>query len=554
MRLRSSLLLALVVTVPFLTAAQDKAAVLAAVPFAADFQEPAWPRPIGLAASWDPDLVREVHAEIAARARARGARLVVGPSLEVARDPRMGRMERTFGADPHLVAELGVAAIRGLQGDGGPRSVLAAVSGLAGPGSPRPGTDVSPAPTSERELREVYFPPFEAAVRRAGVVAVIAARNDIDGVPSSANAWLLKDLLRGEWGFTGAVLADHAAVADLHRVHRVAAGEAQAAALARQSGIDAMLDTARSASRAQGRDALPRLAPVALRAARRSIVLLKNEGLLPLADSSSRSSRATILVIEPEGAGAAEALRARLSTRADVAAATDPARAESALQSLKRAGKPVVVVLAGDLPDLTVKLSEDADALIGAWGLGEPCGDAAAAVLTGEVNPGGKLPFSLARNPGQWPMFHDVKPSARRGYLFDTTEPLYPFGFGLGYAPFELGAPRLSAASIGANGSVQVAVDVRNAGKREGEETVQLYVRDKVSSVARPVKSLRDFTRVRLAAGESRTVTFTLAAASLAMWDGSMRRVVEPGEFEVMAGADSTRLKSATLTVLGEAR
>jgi beta-glucosidase len=146
-------------------------------------------------------------------------------------------------------------------------------------------------------------------------------------------------------------------------------------------------------------------------------------------------------------------------------------------------------------------------------------------------------------------MFHDVKPSARRGYLFDTTEPLYPFGFGLGYSTFELGAPRLSSAAIDTRGSVQVAVDVRNAGQREGEETIQVYVRDKVATVARSVKSLKAFTRVRLAAGESRTVTFTLEAASLAMWDGSMRRVVEPGEFEVMAGPDSARLKAVTLTV-----
>jgi beta-glucosidase len=213
-----------------------------------------------------------------------------------------------------------------------------------------------------------------------------------------------------------------------------------------------------------------------------------------------------------------------------------------------------LVVLAGELPDVSVKLAEGADAIVAAWGLGEACGNAVAAVLSGEVNPGGKLPLAIARNPGQWPMFHDVKPSARRGYLFDTTQPLYPFGFGLGYSAFDVGAPQLSAASIDAKGSVQVAIDVHNAGRREGEETVQLYVRDKVASVARPVKALKGFKRVRLGAGESRTVTFTLEAASLEMWDGAMRRVLEPGEFEVMAGADSARLKSATLTVRGVAR
>lgn len=517
--------------------------------------EPGWPLPIGLAASWDPELVREVHAEIAARAGLRGSRLVIGPSLEVARDPRLGRMEHTFGADTHLTAELGVAAIRGLQGDAGPRSIRAAVSGFAGPGAPRPGTDVSPAPTSERELREVYFPPFEAAVRRGKVAVIIPARNDIDGLPSHANAWLLKDVLRGEWGFTGEVLADHGGIAELHRVHRVAPSEARALALARDSGVDAPLEGAEASDTGSGARAgsQPRLAPIALRAARRSVVLLKNEGLLPLSADAPRA-RPTIVVIEPEVRCADEALRRSLSRRADIATVPSASSAEALLESLKRAGKQVAVVAAGDLPDVSVNVSERADALLAAWGLGEACSDAVAAVLLGKVNPGGKLPLSLARNPGQWPMFHDVKPSARRGYLFDTTEPLYPFGFGIGYTAFELGEPRLSSASIDARGSVQVAVDVRNSGKREGDETVQLYVRDKVAAVARPVKSLRDFRRVTLAPGERRTVTFTLEAASLAIWDGSMRRVVEPGEFEVMAGSDPARLKSATLTVRGDAR
>jgi beta-glucosidase len=170
-------------------------------------------------------------------------------------------------------------------------------------------------------------------------------------------------------------------------------------------------------------------------------------------------------------------------------------------------------------------------------------------ILFGDVNPGGKLPVTVPRSAGQLPLFYNMKPSARRGYLFDTIDPLYPFGFGLSYTSFSLSAPRLSATRIGTGGKTSVSVDVRNTGAREGDEVVQLYIRDKVSSVTRPVKELKGFQRVTLKPGESRTVTFTVGPEALQMWNDQMHRVVEPGDFEIMTGNSSVALQSTTLTV-----
>jgi len=206
-------------------------------------------------------------------------------------------------------------------------------------------------------------------------------------------------------------------------------------------------------------------------------------------------------------------------------------------------------VLINGRPASTVKISEQANAILEGWYLGEQGGNAVADVLFGDVNPGGKLPVTIPRNVGQLPLFYNAKPSARRGYLFDTTEPLYPFGFGLSYSTFEMGAPTLSAAKIAATGTVTVSVPVRNTSSRAGDETVQIYVRDLISSVTRPIKELKAFRRVTLAPGESRTVSFTLTPEAFQMWNDKMQRVVEPGDFEIMAGPDSAHLKSVTLTI-----
>ncbi len=209
-----------------------------------------------------------------------------------------------------------------------------------------------------------------------------------------------------------------------------------------------------------------------------------------------------------------------------------------------------MVVLLNGRPPAVAHIAERANALIEGWYLGQEGGTALADILFGEVNPGGKLPLSMARSVGQLPVYYNRKPSARRGYLFDTVEPLFPFGFGLSYTSFEIGAPELSSANMKADGSTTVAVDVKNTGARAGDEVVQLYIRDEVSSVTRPVAELKGFQRITLAPGESRRVSFKIVPDALQFWNVDMHRAIEPGAFTIMVGADSAHLKKTTLTVV----
>lgn len=520
-----------------------------------------FPEPLALACSWDPAVVREAYSEMAALARAKGAKMVLGPSLAIARDPRRGHPGESFGEDPYLAGELGVAAIEGLQGSGKPHElaagkVFAAVTGLAGPGLPADG--VGPAPVAERELREVYFPPFEHAIRRTAVGAIVPSRNAIDGVPSHANAWLLKDVLRGEWRYGGTVIATREGITDLHAVYRVAADDVAALALARIAGADggpidvtplAVSPTANSKA-------------IAAKAAQRSIVLLANDGTLPLSLPTAGRTPLRIALVELGSMPSIlDELRARTRDRAAIVTPgqadfivlaigeTDAAAPRDSIAAIAALGKPVIVVLASALPSIDPEVARQAKAVVGAWGLGEAGPKAITAVVFGDANPGGKLPTTIARDAGQLPIFYDEKPTAHRGYLFDSKDPLFPFGWGLSYASFETGTPLLSSTSVGANGSVKVSVEVRNNSKLAGDETVQLYIHGKVSSTTRPVKELKGFQRITLKAGEKRTVRFTLEAQSLAIWDMDMHRVVEAGEYEVMTGPNSIALKSATLTV-----
>jgi beta-glucosidase len=634
-----------------------------------------FPQAIALASSWDPALVRAVNAVTAREMRARGVTEALTPVVDVARDPRWGRIEETFGEDPYLVGELGVAAVEGLQGEGkswdlGPGKVFATLKHLTGHGQPESGTNVGPAPYSERNLREFFFPPFEKIIARTGVSAVMPSYNEIDGVPSSANVWLLQKILRGEWGFKGAVVSDYYAIEDLERLHHIAATPEEAARLALKAGVDIDLPGpgAYATLTQQVRDgrvpmssidtAVRRLLTLkfraglfehpfadpeqaaavtdtsdarmlALKAAQRSVVLLKNDGILPLQLPPGKIP--VIAVIGPNAAVARlggyssqppiavsilDGIRAKVGARARVVFApgvtitanddwwadevqlADPkenhrligeavAAARGADQiilaigdteqtsregwapthlgdrdnldlvgeqqalfdALRALAKPMVVVLINGRPASTVTIAEQANALLEGWYLGEEGGNAMADVLFGAANPAGKLPVTIPRSVGQLPMFYNAKPSARRGYLFDTTAPLFPFGFGLSYTTFEIGAPQLSSDHIGVDGSVKVSVPVRNTGSRDGDETVQLYVHQLVGSVTRPIKELKAFERVSLAAGETKTVTFTLTPETFRMWNIEMQRVVEPGAFELMVGSNSVDLKTAVLHI-----
>ncbi|PXA89275.1 beta-glucosidase [Caulobacter sp. D4A] len=634
-----------------------------------------FPQAIALASTFDPELVEKVFATAAKEMRARGSNIALAPVVDVARDPRWGRIEETYGEDPHVCAEMGLAAIRGFQGKTlplAPDKVFVTLKHMTGHGQPENGTNVGPAQIAERTLRENFFPPFERAVKELPVRSVMPSYNEIDGVPSHANRWLLTDVLRGEWGYQGSVQSDYFAIKELISRHKLTDQVADTAVMAMHAGVDVELPDGEAyvllpqlvrAGRipeaevdaavarvlrikfeggffenpyadektADARTATPQAVALAREAARKAVVLLKNDkGLLPLDGKKikrlallgahakdtpiggySDEPRHVVSVLEGLTAEAkaqgfaldyAEAVRIteKRVWAADEVKLVDPAvnarLIAEAIEVAKKAdvvvmvlgdneqtsreawadhhlgdrdsldlvgqqndlaqaifalGKPTVVFLLNGRPLSVNLLAQKADALVEGWYLGQETGNAAADVLFGRANPGGKLPVSIARDVGQLPIYYNRKPTARRGYLFDReTSPLYPFGFGLSYTSFDIAAPRLSKASIGQGESTTVSVDVTNTGKVAGDEVVQLYVHDEAASVTRPVLELKHFRRVTLAPGEKQTVTFEVGPSDLWMWNLAMKRVVEPGDFQVLVGPNSVDLKATKLTVV----
>jgi beta-glucosidase len=630
-----------------------------------------FPQAIALASSWDPELLTRVFTVTAREMRARGVQLALAPVVDVARDPRWGRIEETYGEDTYLVSQLGVAAVRGLQGDSAelaPGRVYATLKHMTGHGQPESGTNTGPAIVSERTLREVFFPPFAAAIHHAHALNVMPSYNEIDGIPSHANYWLLHDILRGEMGFSGAVVSDYEAIEQLQQLHHVEPDLLHAAARAMHTGVD--FDTPDGEAYAKLPDALAKglvtqsqidaavrrmlrmkfraglfenpyadatyaekitsngeARALAVEAAQKTTILLKNDGALPLHADGLK----TLAVIGPNAAvvqlggysnvpahaiSVLDGIKAKVGSRVRVVTAegvrltdkgnwyTDDVTLANRDQNLARIkdavavaqgadtivlviggsgatsregwannhlgdratlglvaqqddlaramfalGKPVVVVLINGAPLSIPEVAGKANALLEAWYPGQEGGTAVADILFGDANPGGKLPVTIARSEGQLPMFYNQKPSAHRGYLFDSVEPLFPFGFGLSYTSFEIGSPRVSAPRVRADQPVTVSVDVRNTGKLPGDEVVQLYLHETVSSVTRPVKELKGFRRVTLAPGQTTTVEFTLDREAFSLWDEHMQHVVEPGTFEVMVGPNSVDLKKTSLEV-----
>ena len=632
-----------------------------------------FPQAIALASAWDPELIEQVYTIVASEIRARGAHLVLSPVVDVTRDPRWGRVEETFGEDPCLAAEMGAAAVKGFQGKTLPLAagrVLATLKHMTGHGQPESGTNIAPAAVPQRMLRDMFLPPFEVAVKEAGAASLMPSFNEIDGIPSHANRFLLTDILRGEWGFQGMVVSDYYAITELMTRHHVAASLDDAAMQALDAGVDVELpdpnayrrlpelvragkikessidNSVRRILRAKflaglfenpfaDADAAQRITgdtaaqACALKAAQQSIVLLKNEkGLLPL----DRGALKKIAVIGPHAADAVlggysgepkqtvsilEGIRNKLGkgvnvdfaqgaritkTRgwwADSVTAADSqenrkliskavhrvkgadvavvvvgdneqtsreawadyhlgdraslelvGQQDDLVRAVVETGVPTIVALNNGRPLTVNYIAEHAQAILECWYLGQETGTAVAVVLFGDVNPGGKLPITIPRSVGQLPMFYNYKPTARRGYLFDTTEPLYPFGYGLSYTSFQFENLRLSKATMSAHESVAAQVDVVNTGNCKGDEVVQLYIRDIVSCVTRPVKELKGFKRITLSPAERRTVSFLLTPGLLSFCNKEMKRVVEPGQFEIMVGSNSVELMKTVLTVI----
>jgi beta-xylosidase len=636
-------------------------------------------QPIGLAATFNPELIEALFAMTAEEARLRGTHQALTPVVDVARDARWGRVEETYGEDPYLVSRLGIAAVRGFQGDASfkdKKRVIATLKHFAAHGQPESGINCAPVNVSMRLLRETFLFPFKEALDKGGAISVMASYNEIDGVPSHASEWLLRDVLRDEWGFKGFIVSDYYAIWELAdrpdtHGHHVAKDKKEAAELSVKAGVnielpepdcylhlvelvregrlteaqlddlvapmlywkfrmglfdDPYVDPA-EADRVVGCEANRKLA---LDAARETITLLKNEKkLVPLNPNKIKS----IAVIGPNAdrellggysgrpkyyTSVLEGIRSKVGDRVkvpyaegckitiggswnqDLVTLSNPeedrkliqeavqvarradvvvlaiggneqtsregwsknhlgdrtsldliGRQEELVKAVLATGTPVIVLLFNGRPLSINYLSEHVPVIFECWYLGQETGDAIADVLFGDYNPGGKLPMTVPRSVGHLPVFYNYKPSARRGYLFDEVSPLYPFGFGLSYTTFALKNVRLEKKAIRLDESTRMLVDVTNTGKRDGTEVVQMYVRDCVSSVTRPVKELKGFQKVSLKPGETRTVTLDLTPESLMFYDVKLQRVVEPGEFEIMVGTSSrdSDLQKVMLTV-----
>jgi beta-glucosidase len=639
-----------------------------------------FPQPIGLAATFNPELAERLFTMTAEEARVRGTHQALTPVVDVARDPRWGRVEETYGEDPYLVSRMGIAAVRGFQGDASfkdRKRVIATLKHFVGHGQPESGMNCAPANVSSRVLRETFLFTFKEAITKAKAISIMPSYNEVDGVPSHANRWLLRDVLRNEFGFKGFLVSDYYAIWELGyrpetHGHFVAKDKRQACRLAVEAGVNIELPDpdcylhltdlvrkgelkerqldelvapmlywkfklglfddpyidANEAERIVGCEENRRLA---LEAARQTITLLKNENNLAPLDLSKIK---TIAVIGPNAdrtllggysgvpkheVTVLEGIKAKLGNRVQVlysegckitiggawhidevvpsdpdedreqiAAAVKVARKadviilaigdneqtsreawnlnhmgdrpsldlvgrqEELVRAMVATGKPVVVFLFNGRPISINYLKESVPVIFECWYLGQETGHAVAEVLFGDHNPGGKLPITIPRSAGHLPAFYNYKPSARRGYLFDEVSPLFAFGYGLSYTTFAFGHVRLEKKRIKRTGSTRVLVDVTNTGDRRGAEVVQLYIRDRVSSVTRPVKELKGFQRIELEPGQTRTVTLAITPESLSFYDIRMKQVVEPGEFEIMVGNSSRDedLQRVVLTVV----
>lgn len=639
-----------------------------------------FPTPLALSASWDTDLISRVFTVGAKQSRLRGTHHVLGPNMDLAREARWGRTEETYGEDPYLTSRMIVSLVKALQGNAtydtkkiGEFSLIATGKHFAGHGQPENGTNIGPVNLSERLLRETHFKPFEAAVKEAHLMSIMPAYHEIDGVPVHANRWMLDTLLRKEWGFNGTIVSDYYAMTELMGRHKVAADAADAARQSLEAGVDVELPEPgvnktlveqvkagkiplslidRAVSRilyqkfqlglfenpyvnaetvTQNIDTSSDRA-LALEAARRSIVLLKNQNnLLPLDKSKLKS----IAVIGPNAEKAhlggytdprppktvslLDGIKNKLGSAVKINyakgvlitqedgnwfgdtatlnnAASDQKLIDEAVKVAKNSdavilsiggnedtnkegwaenhlgdrdslelfgrqndlvkavlatGKPTVVFLTNSGPLAMNYVAENVPAIVEGFYLGEETGTAAADVIFGDYNPGGKLTVSFPRTVGQLPIYYNYKPSARRGYINSKTTPLYPFGFGLSYTTFKYSNLKITKPKIGANESTTVTIDITNTGKVRGDEVGQMYLRDEVSSVTRPVKELKDFARISLNAGETKTVTFTITPDKLAFYNREMKRVVEPGKFTIMVGGNSVDLMNAEFEVVG---
>lgn len=607
-----------------------------------------YPTPITAAASFNPDLLETASRQTAKEMRANGAHWSFTPNIDIVRDPRWGRVGETFGEDTELVTRMGLATINGLQqGDFiGTDKVIANAKHFVGGGDSINGLNIAPLDVSERTLYQDYFPPFKAAVD-AGAFTVMAAHNEVNGVPSHGNKFLLDTVLRDEWGFSGFVVSDWMDIERLNTLHHVVPNQLEAVHLTVDAGMDmhmhgpgflepvvALVEQGRlSEDRidASVRPILlakfrlglfdtpyveedmadtvnfhPEHQQTAQAMAEEGIVLLKNDNdILPLKagakvfitgpNANNHAQLGDWTLPQPEAnvvtvvegmeayadmydltyldvGGQVKHLtdehiesafnHARQADVSIVVVGENPLRFDregktvgenvgrasldligrqlELIQAIKKAGKPVIVVLINSRPISEPWLYEHVEGLLEAWEPGSFGGAAIADVLTGKVNPSGKMPITVPFSAGHIQSVYNHKPSTyMKRYTDAPTRNLSEFGEGLSYTTFAYSNLRLADDELSQNQSTKATVTLTNTGKRPGTEVVQLYIRDDVSSVTRPVKELKDFKRISLQPGESRDVSFTVTPKMLAFYQLDMQFGVEPGTFTIMAGGSS---------------
>ncbi|RED47843.1 beta-xylosidase [Seonamhaeicola aphaedonensis] len=633
-----------------------------------------YPQAVACASTWEPELIKKMASQTAIEARALGITHCYSPNLDVyAGDARYGRVEESYGEDPYLVSRMGVAFIQGLQGMGDEQfdenHVIATAKHFVGYPENRRGINGGFSDMSERRLREVYLPSFEAAVKEAEVGCVMPGHQDFNGVPCHMNTWLLNDILREELGFDGFIVSDNNDVGRLETMHFIAETRTKAAILGLKAGVDMDLvigkneklatyhanvlkDTVmqdpslmkyidKAVSRnltakyklglfdSEPKDIDPETVNAgrdehrkfALEIAEKSIIMLKNDNnLLPL-DVSKIKSLAVIgpnaheerpkkktyellggySGLPPYYVSVLDGLKKKVgdNVKINYAKGCDidsfskdgfPAAIAAAKQSdavvlvvgsshktcgeggdrsdldlygvqnelveaIHKTGKPVIVVLINGRPLSINYIAENIPSVLETWYGGMHAGDAVANVLFGDVNPGGKLTMSFPRSVGQVPVTYLERPdfigSGKGKYRFSDKSPLFSFGYGLSYTTFEISEPKLQDNSIATDGSTTVSVEVTNTGEREGDEVVQLYVRDDFASVGRYLKLLKGFERISLKPGETKTVRFNLGFDELNLLNKDLVKVVEPGTFTISVGTSSLEkdLKKVSLLV-----
>lgn len=602
-----------------------------------------FPQAIGLASTWDDELMERIAVAIGRETRSRGIHQALSPTVNITRDPRCGRTEETYGEDPYLASRMAVAFVKGLQSEKIVATPKHFVANFVGDG----GRDSYAIHFSERILREIYFPAFEACVKEAGALSFMVAYNALDGLPCSCNKWLLTDILRKEWGFKGFVVSDYRSVIGIQDKHSVAQTKAEAAQKAIEAGMDVELphidcyvelinlvkegkismevidEAVRRILRVKfwlGLFDDPYVNPeyaekicdckehrkLAYEAACKSIVLLKNEGdilplektiksiavigpnaneirlggysgygmkvITPLAGIKNRVSKNT-KVYFVEGCkitgdskeGFEKAIRIAQKSEvailvmgnfagygdgytegesADRSNLDLPGVQEDLILEICKAGKPVIVVLINGSAITITKWLNNVSAVVEAWYPGEEGGNAIADVLFGNYNPGGRLPITFPKTTGQLPLYYNHKPTGRRDDYVDLRgdQALFPFGYGLSYTKFQYSNLKVTPKEIPPYGKIKVSVEVKNIGKYEGDEVVQLYLRDVYSSLSRPVKELKGYKRITLKPGERKRVEFILAERELSFLNRHMEYAVERGTFEVMVGGNSVNV------------